>query len=87
MNSGNFATICRGVDDPNLISLARHENSGENFVEANSSDWDHHELARADAEIILDGWIDLKVLKPFGYRNAITYFLRGQKDYDDELKL
>lgn len=87
LNSGEFATVKRGVNDPNLLSLARHKKPGTSFVNSQAEDWDHYELSRSDAEVILDSWLDLRVLKPFSYRKAITYFLRAQSDFDDELKL
>ncbi len=85
--SGGFATVSRGVNDPNLISLVRHDKPGATFVDAPEEMWDHFELGRSDAEVVLDGWLDLRILKPFSYRKAITYFLRAQSDWDDELKL
>ena len=87
LNSGGFATVRRGVNDPNLISLARHDKPGSTFVDATEEMWGHFELGRSDAEVVLDGWLDLRILKPFSYRKAITYFLRAQSDWDDELKL
>jgi hypothetical protein len=44
-------------------------------------------MSRDDAVKLLDGWLDLKILKPYDYRQAITYFLRTQADYRDELQL
>jgi uncharacterized protein YydD (DUF2326 family) len=44
-------------------------------------------MAREDAWRLLDGWLDLRILKPYDYRKAITYFLRAQGDYRDELQL
>ncbi len=87
LNAGGFATVRRGVNDPNLISLVRHDVPDSTFVDAPEDRWDHFELGRSDAEVILDSWLDLRVLKPFSYRKAITYFLRAQSDWDDELKL
>ncbi|WP_424944632.1 DUF2326 domain-containing protein [Aliiroseovarius crassostreae] len=87
LNSGGFATVRRGVNDPNLVSLARHNEPEPAFVDAPEESWDHFELSRSDAEVILDSWLDLRILKPFSYRKAITYFLRAQSDWDDELKL
>jgi len=87
LKSGGFATVRRGVNDPNLISMVRHGKSETAFVNAPEERWDHYELSRSDAEVILDSWLDLRILKPFSYRKAITYFLRAQSDWDDELKL
>lgn len=87
LNSGDFATVGRGVNDPNLVSLAKRSESGLSFVGLVDNSWDHFKLGRNDAVAILDSWLDLRVLKPFSYRKAITYFLRAQGDFDDELKL
>jgi uncharacterized protein YydD (DUF2326 family) len=45
------------------------------------------DLSREDASKLLDGWPDLRILTPYYYRHAITYFLRTQADYRDELQL
>ncbi len=87
LNSGRFATVRRGVDNPNLVSLALHDEPRESFIDVSEDGWDHFELSRGDAVVILDSWLDLRILKPFTYRKAITYFLRAQSDWDDELKL
>jgi uncharacterized protein YydD (DUF2326 family) len=45
------------------------------------------DLAIDEAIKLLDAWLDLRVLKPYDYRKAITYFLRAQGDWTDELQL
>jgi hypothetical protein len=45
------------------------------------------DLAIEEAIKLLDAWLDLRVLKPYDYRKAITYFLRAQGDWTDELQL
>lgn len=57
------------------------------MVDLPDDQWDHAELSREEAVKLLDGWLDLKVLKPYDYRMAITYFLRAQGDFSDELQL
>jgi uncharacterized protein YydD (DUF2326 family) len=54
---------------------------------AADDEWDHVDRTNEEACILLDGWLDLKILKPYDYRQAITYFLRTQADYRDELQL
>lgn len=87
MNSGEFATIRRGPDNPNKIALTKHAESGRQFIDLPDDKWDHTELSRDEAVKLVDGWLDLKVLKPYDYRMAITYFLRAQGDFSDELQL
>ena len=74
LNSGGFATVRRGVNDPNQISLVRHDKSETTFVDAPEERWDHFELSRSDAEVILDSWLDLRILKPFSQLVPLAHF-------------
>jgi len=87
LNAGDFATVRRGVSDPNQIALVRHAEGGKDLSSAPDDAWDHVGLSREEAFRLLDGWLDLRILKPYDYRKAITYFLRSQGDYADELQL
>jgi uncharacterized protein YydD (DUF2326 family) len=87
LNSGEFVTIRRSASDPNKIALKKHAEREANLVLGPDDVWDHLGMSREDAVRLLDGWLDLKVLKPYDYRQAITYFLRTQADYGDELQL
>lgn len=87
LNAGDFATVRRGASNPNRIAMSRHSEAGLEFAGAAEDAWDHPDLSHEDAVRLLDGWLDLKILKPYGYRKAITYFLRAQGDYGDELQL
>jgi uncharacterized protein YydD (DUF2326 family) len=87
LNSGAFATIRRGAADPNKIALKRHPLKHQDLTEAADDTWDHVDMSRENACQLLDGWLDLTILKPYDYRKAITYFLRAQGDYRDELQL
>lgn len=87
LNAGDFATIRRGVSNPNRVAMTRHSESGPMFIDAADDRWDHSELSREEAVRLLDGWLDLKILAPYDFRKAITYFLRSQGDYSDELQL
>lgn len=87
LNAGDFATVRRGAADPNQIAMTRHADAGRDFAAAADDAWDHPNISREDAVRLLDGWLDLKMLKPYDYRMAITYFLRAQGDYSDELQL
>jgi uncharacterized protein YydD (DUF2326 family) len=87
LNAGGYATVRRGASNPNRIAMTRHAEAGAELVGAADDAWDHPDLSRDDAVRLLDGWLDLKILKPYDYRKAITYFLRAQGDYGDELQL
>jgi uncharacterized protein YydD (DUF2326 family) len=84
---GGYATIRRSAAEPNKIAMTRHAEPSQNFLSASDDSWNHSEMSREDAVTLLDGWLDLKLLKPYDYRQAITYFLRTQADYRDELQL
>jgi uncharacterized protein YydD (DUF2326 family) len=85
--TGGYATIRRSASDPNKIALARHDEPSQDFVSKPDDHWDHFDMPREDAVKLMDGWLDIKLLKPYDYRQAITYFLRSQADYSDELQL
>lgn len=87
LNSGDFATIRRSPANPNEIGLKRHAEGRQNYCDSADDTWDHPALPIDAAKTLLDGWLDLRVLKPYDYRKAITYFLRSQDDWSDELQL
>lgn len=87
LNSGDFATVRRGTAEPNRISMLRHPQPKLDMSGAADDLWDHVDMSRDNACVLLNGWLNLAVLKPYDYRQAITYFLRSQADYSDELQL
>lgn len=87
LNSGGYATLRRSVVSPTRIALSRHEDPDADFSAAADDDWDHPDLPIDEAIKLLDAWLDLRALKPYDYRKAITYFLRSQGDWSDELQL
>lgn len=87
LNSGDFATVRRSAAAPSEIALVRHTESGQDFSGVPEDDWDHTELPLEEARTLLDAWLNLGVLGPYDYRKAITYFLRAQGDWQDELQL
>jgi uncharacterized protein YydD (DUF2326 family) len=87
LNAGGYATIRRSAAEPNKIALKRYAARELDLSEVSGDAWDHVDMSRDDASKLVDGWLDLKILKPYDYRQAITYFLRTQGDYGDELQL
>jgi uncharacterized protein YydD (DUF2326 family) len=87
LNGGGFATVRRSADNPSRIGLTRHRQGGRDYVNSPDDAWDHPDMSHEDAVALLDGWLDLQVLKPYDYRKGITYFLRAQGDFQDELQL
>nr|WP_294564569.1 DUF2326 domain-containing protein [uncultured Rhodopila sp.] len=87
LNDGSYATIRRSPAAATKIALKKHSEPGLKFADVAEDFWDHADIAIENAIMILDGWLDLRLLKPYDYRMAITYFLRAQGDFDDELQL
>lgn len=87
LNAGDFATVRRSAAVPSKISLKRHPEPGLDLAEAPEDEWDHVDLSFEEGVKLLDAWLDLRILKPYDYRRAITYFLRSQGDWTDELQL
>lgn len=87
LNSGGYATIRRSVSTPTRVALSRHDTPNGNFNVAADDAWDHPDLPIDEAIKLLDAWLDLGALKPYDYRKAISYFLRAQGDWSDELQL
>lgn len=87
LNGGGYATVRRGADNPNRVGLTRHQQGGRDYVNSPKDAWDHLDMSYEDAVKLLDGWLNLDVLKPYDYRKGITYFLRAQGDFQDELQL
>ena len=87
LNDGSYATIRRSPAAATKIALKRHTEPGLKFADVEEDFWDHADIAIDNASLILNGWLGLLLLKPYDYRMAITYFLRAQGDFDDELQL
>lgn len=87
LSSGEFATIRRSVKEPNIIAMVKLPEASSDLTESPDDAWDHTELSLEEAVTLLDAWLDLRILKPYDYRKAITYFLRSQDDWSDELQL
>lgn len=84
---GGFATIQRSVSAPAKVALTRHVQGNQDFSDLTDEEWEHPDLSVSEAVRLLDAWLDLRILKPYNYRMAITYFLRSQGDWSDELQL
>lgn len=85
--SNDFVGVRRSVTEPTRIDLVRSEEPLGDRVEAPALSWSHVEVAFDRARQILDGWFAFSALGGYSYRKAITYFLRSQQDWSDELQL
>jgi uncharacterized protein YydD (DUF2326 family) len=87
LNDGGYLTIRRAVENNTQIAVTRHEDKGQNFASLPSVGWDHPDLSLTAARELVDGILNLSVIKPYSYRMALSYFLRTQDDYNDVLQL
>ncbi len=54
---------------------------------AGKDDWDHFEVPLDTARGLLDSYLNLSVIAPWGYRKGVSYFLRTQADYHDYFQI
>ena len=87
LNGGGYATVRRSPAAAGRAGLTRQDEGGQDLSDLPDDDWAHPDLSIEEAITLLDAWLDLRMLKPYDYRKAITYFLRAQGDWGDELQL
>lgn len=84
---GSFLTIRRAVANVSKVSFSLSPDTQPDLTILGEDNWSHFELPFAKAKSLLDGYLDLRDIDPWKFRNAIGYFLRTQADYDDVFKL
>lgn len=87
LQSGGYLTIRRSVREASKGAFKRHAVGNQNFTELPADEWDHWNQPFNTAKDILDGILDLTVLRPWSYRQAVAYSLRSQRDFDEPFKL
>lgn len=88
LDAGGFVTVRRSVENPNSIAIKKHEEPKQSFVELSDDEWDHESLTTVEGIKLLDAFFNIRILSPsYDYRKALTYFLRTQGDFQDELQL
>jgi uncharacterized protein YydD (DUF2326 family) len=85
--NGSFLTIRRAAVNPTKVSFSLSPTTQPDLTSLADDDWSHFELPFTKAKSLLDGYLDLRDIDPWKFRNAIGYFLRTQADYDDVFKL
>ena len=89
LNSGEYVTIKRAVNNNTKISLAKYSD----LLDESSIRWDYEDLSLnskdddKNPKRILNKWLAFDVLKGEEYRRTSGYFLRTQDDYRDVFKL
>ena len=84
---GSFLTIRRAVANASKVSFNSSPSTQPDLTNLDEGEWSHFELPFAKAKSLLDGYLNLRDIDPWTFRNAIGYFLRTQADYDDVFKL
>lgn len=84
---GSFLTIRRAAKNASKVSFSLSSATQPDLTNLAEDDWSHFELPFDKARSLLDGYLDLRDIDPWKFRNAIGYFLRTQADYDDVFKL
>ena len=84
---GSFLTIRRAANNSSKVSFYLSATTQSDLTSLAPDKWTHFELPYAKAKPLLDGYLDLKDIDPWKFRNTIGYFLRSQADYDDVFKL
>lgn len=87
INSGEYVTIRRGVQQNTKISFAVNDQSTEDFIPPTI--WDHEDIPIKKAKLQLTDYLNFDFFKnkTYNYRKAISYSLRMQGDYEDVYKL
>jgi uncharacterized protein YydD (DUF2326 family) len=83
----SFVTVRRGVQEATKICFKKHEARHQDFSTLPLAEWDHQDLPFDRARELLDGLLDLRILKPWSYRKALGYLLRSQDDFREVFQL
>ncbi len=84
---GSFVTVRRPVAEPTRISLRLHRERPDDLVDLPDGAWDHAAVGFTKAKELLDGFLDLRDLKPWPYRKGVGYLLRAQEDFREVFHL
>jgi uncharacterized protein YydD (DUF2326 family) len=88
LNSGWFLTIRRSADRTTNTKIAfrKHQEQYQDFS-VGGSEWDHEDMPLKAAKSFLNQQLEFTILPNVDYRKSLTYFLRGQSDYQDVFQL
>ena len=81
---GRFLTIRRSVAEPSKVSFKVTETSTQC---GDLTTWDEDNSSFKKAVEYLNNAIGFDILKNYSYRKTVTFFLRGQKDYNSVFQL
>ena len=84
---GSFVTVRRAVAEPTRISIRQHRERPVDLDDLPEDSWDHSSVGFDRAKELLDGFLDLRDLKPWPYRKVVGYQLRAQEDFREVFHL
>ncbi|MCC7005117.1 MAG: DUF2326 domain-containing protein [Ottowia sp.] len=87
LHDASYVTVRRSVEESSKISFKKHEARHQDFSVLPLSEWDHPDVPFERALDLLDGLLDWRTLKPWGFRNGLGYLLRSQNDFSDVFHL
>ncbi len=90
LSVGNYLTIRRSVDTPNLVSFKSHVLPDQDFSVV--EEWDNKNVRMAsrketDAVTMLENYLGFNVLQNYSARHFLAYLLRTQYDYTSPFKM
>lgn len=83
----SFLTVRRSVSEASKPSFKKHTKKNQDFSDQSDEIWDHHAVPFDRAVQMLDAFIDWNALKPWGFRQGVSYLLRSQDDYSEVFRL
>jgi uncharacterized protein YydD (DUF2326 family) len=85
----SYLTIRRSIKSHSKICFKKHLQNDQDFswYADDQPEWDHCEIPFKHAKTMLDGWLDLKTIASWDYRDGLGYLVRSQNDYTDVFRL
>jgi uncharacterized protein YydD (DUF2326 family) len=87
LSDTTYVTVRRGVEEATKISFKKHQAGHQDFSALAMSEWDHQDVPFDRARDLLDGLLDWRAIKPWGFRKGLGYLLRSQDDFRDVFHL
>ena len=83
LSDNTFITVRRSLKNASKISFKKEDIGNQDFSFLPDAMWDHLDIPFETAKELLDSLLDLRALKPFSYRQSVSYLIRSQDDFTD----
>lgn len=87
LDDGSFLTIGRAVDPGTRVDFLHSDEPVSDATRMTVTEWDHTGLPFGRSRLLLDGYLRLGILRPWGFRKLVGYLIRSQADYLDVFQL